>query len=626
MSQISQATENYVLDKDDPNVKEISDSYLVKMLWHFLKPFVWQLLGVFVLLITVSSLQLVLPYLVKIAVDGPITEGNLQGIMPIGAIYLSAVSGFFVLRFVYLYWLATIGQSALLTIRQELFEHIIKQDMRYFNVTPVGKIVSRMSNDIEAMTELLSTSIVLVAANMVTLAGIIMVMMWMNWRLAMISLAVIPIMIITSIFFRTKIRPIAMRVHQISAAYQAFLNEQFSGMLVVQLFNRQGKTREDFSIINKDYFDSHMGLRDTHTYYASILQLMTTFGLALVLWGGGRGVLSAWSGVTIGVLIAFIEYVRQSFDPITQLAEQFGQIQTAFSAGERIARMLSIEPMVKESDNPKPFNQDKQFVHFNDVTFGYDPANPVLKNISLSIEHGQKVAIVGATGAGKTTLVKLLARYYDVNDGGIEISGIDLRDLSLADLRRLVAVVPQDPYCFNGTIGDNLRLFNQNISEEQMKAASEFACAQPFIDKLPNGFDYELLPGGANLSQGQRQLLALARALIHSPDSILVLDEATSSIDTETEALIQQGMTQVLENRTSLIIAHRLSTVRDADRIIVVKQGNIIEDGTHDELLEVGGLYAQLYYRQFADPDASIDDLLKQGDDGDKKKNCKKAG
>ncbi|MDQ7033919.1 MAG: ABC transporter ATP-binding protein [Anaerolineae bacterium] len=375
MSQISQATENYVLDNQDTKVKAISDSFLVKMLWRFLKPYSWQLLGVFALLITVSSLQLVLPYLVKIAVDGPITEGNLQGIMPIGAAYLGAVAAFFVLRFVYLYWLATIGQSALLTIRQELFEHIIKQDMRYFNVTPVGKIVSRMSNDIEAMTELLSTSIVLVAANMVTLAGIIMVMLWMNWRLALISLAVIPIMIVTSLFFRNKIRPIAMRVHQISAAYQAFLNEQFSGMLVVQLFNRQDKTREDFSIINKDYFESHMGLRDTHTYYASILQLMTTFGLALVLWGGGYGVLTAWAGVTIGVLIAFIEYVRQSFDPITQLAEQFGQIQTALSAGERIARMLAVEPMVKESDNPKRFNQSKQYVHFNDVTFGYDPAN-----------------------------------------------------------------------------------------------------------------------------------------------------------------------------------------------------------------------------------------------------------
>ena len=626
MSEISQATENYVLDDSEPKVKSISDSFLVRMLWRFLKPFAWQLVGVFLLLIMVSGLELLMPYLVKMAVDGPISEGNLRGIMPIGAGFMGAVIGVFVLRYIYLYWLAAIGQNALLTIRQELFEHIIKQDMRYFNVTPVGKIVSRMSNDIEALTELLSTSIVLVAANMITLAGIVLVMLWMNWRLALISLAVIPVMILTSMFFRNKIRPIAMRVHQISAAYQAFLNEQFSGMLVVQLFNRQDKTREDFSTINQDYFDSHMGLRDTHTYYASILQLMTTFGLALVLWGGGKGVVDAWTGVTIGVLIAFIEYVRQSFDPITQLAEQFGQIQTALSAGERIARMLAIEPTVKESANPKRISDPKQVVNFNNVVFGYDPTNPVLRNIDLQIEHGQKVAIVGATGAGKTTLVKLLARYYDVDDGGIEVSGVDIRDMSMADLRRFVAVVPQDPYCFNGTIADNLRLFNPDVTEEQMQAAVEFACAQPFIEKLPGGFDYELLPGGANLSQGQRQLLALARALIHSPESILVLDEATSSIDTETEELIQKGMGQVLEGRTSLIIAHRLSTVRDADRILVMKNGKIIEDGTHDELLELGGMYAGLYYRQFADPTASIDDLIAQSDEDDKKKGRKKAG
>jgi ATP-binding cassette subfamily B protein len=314
--------------------------------------------------------------------------------------------------------------------------------------------------------------------------------------------------------------------------------------------------------------------------------------------------------VTIGLLIAFVEYVRQSFEPVVQLSEQFAQIQTALSAGERIARMLQVESSVKESPNPVQITHFDQSVRFENVSFGYDPDHPVLRDLTLEIKPGQRVAIVGATGAGKTTLVKLLARFYDVTAGSILISGVDVRDLPLNDLRRFVSVVPQDPYCFNGTIGDNLRLFSDQITLEQMERAAQISCASKFIDRLPDRYNYALLPGGSNLSQGQRQLLALARALVHSPESVLVLDEATSSIDTETEAMIQEGLEHVLKGRTSLIIAHRLSTVRDADRIIVLRNGAIIEDGTHDELLVLGGMYAQLYFRQFAEPEASIDDLI----------------
>jgi len=324
-------------------------------------------------------------------------------------------------------------------------------------------------------------------------------------------------------------------------------------------------------------------------------------------------VLAGWEGVTIGLLVAFIEYVRLSFDPILQLSEQFAQIQTGFSAGERIARMLDSEPSVAEPEKPVTIDDFKQSVKFTDVTFAYKDGHPVLNNINLEIEAGQRIAIVGATGAGKTTLVKLLARYYDVTDGSIEVSGVDLRELSLADLRRFVSLVPQDPYIFNGTIADNLRLFDDSITLEQMQHAAEIARAKPFIDKMPQSYDFELLPGGRNLSQGQRQLLALARALIHSPESILILDEATSSIDTETEAYIQEGLERVLENRTSLTIAHRLSTVRDADRILVMQAGHIIEDGSHDDLLALGGMYATLYYRQYTDPNASIDELIEKG-------------
>lgn len=584
------------IDEKQKNVP-ITDRYLTRMLWRFIKPYWWQLLAVFVLLMIVSGLDLLLPYLIQQAVDGPLTTGILDDLMPIGLFYLGTVFTLFAVRFAYTYWLQTIGQNALVNLRQTLFEHIIRQDLNYFNKTPVGKIVSRMSNDIEALMELLSTSIVMVASSTLTLIGLIIVMFALNWRLALISLAVIPIMTIVSFYFRSKIRDIASRFHKIMADYQAFLNEQFNGMLVVQLFGRQGRTITDFERVNRDYFDAHMSLRDIYTYFASFLQIMTTIGLALVLYGGGYGVLAEWA--TLGTLIAFIEYSRRSFEPILQLSEQFAQIQSAFSAGERIAQMLMVEPSVQEPQTPAKIDKFQQSIELKDVSFAYKDGHPILRNINLRIEPGQRIAIVGATGAGKTTLVKLLARYYDVQEGAIAISGVDIRELSTPDLRRFVSVVPQNPYCFNGTIADNLRLFDPDVTYDQMKQAAETASAAPFIERLPEQYDYELLPGGGNLSHGQRQLLALARALIHSPESILVLDEATSNIDTETEEYIQQGLERILKNRTSITIAHRLSTVRDADRILVMKQGRIIEDGNHDELLAIDGVYAQLYRRQF---------------------------
>ncbi|MGF1507039.1 MAG: ABC transporter ATP-binding protein, partial [Anaerolineae bacterium] len=589
-TEASAITERYTRPAEaDHTDLSITDSYLTQMLWRFLKPYRWQILGVLALMFAASGLTLLLPYLIRQAVDGPITSGDLSGLLPLGVVYALAIFGIFGLQFGYVYWLQTIGQNALVNIRQDLFEHIIRQDLAYFHQTPVGKIVARMSNDIEALTELMSTSIIMVISNLITLGGIVIVMFLLNWRLAMVSLAIIPVMLGASLFFRVHIRGVASQFHRIIAAYQAFLNEHFNGMLVVQLFGQQRRVRDNFQTILDDYYNAHLGLRDMWMVYSAVLQILMTIGMALVLWGGGRGALAGWA--TLGTLIAFIDYVRRSFTPIQELSMQYAQIQTAFSAGERIARMLSVQPTVRPPAEPTSFEDFDQSIDFDSVSFSYKPDSPVLREINLHIEPGQRVAVVGATGAGKTTLVKLLARYYDVVEGAIRVGGVDVRDLATADLRRYVSVVPQDPYCFNGTIAANLRLFVEDLTGEQMREAAAITCADRFIDRLPGGYDFELLPGGANLSQGQRQLLALTRALIHSPESILVLDEATSSIDTETEALIQQGLERVLAERTSVIIAHRLSTVRDADRILVMRQGQIIEDGSHDELLAAGGVY-----------------------------------
>lgn len=582
---------------------EFTDRRLVLMLGQFLTPYWLSILLVFIMLIVVTAVGLLPPYLTQLAVDGPILEGDTNGVVVLGVLYLLTIPTTFALQFGYVYLLQTVGQNALLDLRQRLFEHILKQDMRFFNTTPVGQIVSRLSNDIEALTELFSTSIVMVVSSFVQLVGLIIAMFLLNWRLAIISLAVLPIMMGVTAFFRKRIRNTSNRLHRVVADYLAFTNEQFNGMLIVQLFGRQGLSRAEFDTLNLEYKHVHEHLRDHYTWFANALQLLMAVGLAVVLYGGGQGLIAEWA--TLGMVIAFIQYTRRTFTPIMMLSEQFSQIQTALAAGERIARMLKVEPEIQDPIDSKVIaDSAEKNVVFENVEFAYEPDAPVIRGLTLNIPAKQTVAIVGATGAGKTSLAGLLARFYDVVNGRILINGVDVREFSHEELRKHVSVVPQSPYCFNGTIADNLRLFDPTISDEQMIQAAKTARAHDFIERLPGAYNFMLLPGGANLSQGQRQLLALARALIHNPNSVLVLDEATSNIDTETERLIQEGLTHVLANRTSIIIAHRLSTVRDADRIIVMRRGKIVEEGTHDTLLLKNGVYAKLYYSQFAEQSA----------------------
>lgn len=577
----------------------VSDRYLYWMLATFLRPYIPHFLLIGVMLLGVTMLSLIPPLLIQRAVDGPISTGDLNGLVPLAVIYTLCVPGIFGLRFAYTYLLQTVGQNALVAIRQRLFEHVLTLDMRYFNSTPVGQIVSRLTSDVEAMTELLSTSIVMVLSNGITLVGIVLAMLLLNWKLALFGLAVLVPMVMATIYFRRGIRESSTRLHRIAADYLAFSNEHFSGMLIVQLFGRQKQTIDEFDGLNSAHRDTHMVLRDIYTRYSSFNMSLSALGLVFVLLGGVWGIQNGWA--TLGVMLAMIQYTRRSFEPILMLAEQFSQIQMALSAGERMARLLKVESSITEPAQPVKVDGREKSVTLDHIRFGYDPDVPVIRGIDLYIPPRQRVAIVGATGAGKTSLAGLIARFYDVNDGRVLINGVDVRDLNTADLRKLVMVVPQTPYCFHGTIAENLTLFDPTISREAMREACEVACAAPFIEQLPDTYDFKLLPGGANLSHGQRQLLALARALLHSPDSILVLDEATSNIDTETELLIQRGLERILSGRTSIVIAHRLSTIRDSDRILVMRRGEVIEDGTHDELLALGGLYATLYERQFAE-------------------------
>jgi ATP-binding cassette subfamily B protein len=587
-----------LVSEADSEAGTITDRHLYWMLGQILRPHLGAIAAVFAMLLAVSALTVTMPILVQQAVDGPIAQQRLEGLIPLGIAYFSLIGLIFGLRFAYTFVLQTVGQKALVTLRQRLFEHILRQDTAFFNTTPVGQLVSRMTNDVEALTELLSTSIVMVVSQLLTLVGVVVIMLVLNWRLALLSIAVMPIAIAATIYWRRRIRRASSEYHGVVARYLAFLNEQFNGMTIVQLFGQQAASRAGFDVLNRAHRDVHMRLRDYYTIYSSILQFTTSAGLALLLYGGGQGVLAGWA--SLGMLIAFIEYSRRWFEPLLLLSEQIAQIQTALAAGERIARMLRVEPHLVDAPDPVHIAPDApKTIAFEGVSFGYTDDETVLRDVSLHIPAGQRVAIVGATGAGKTSLAGLLARFYDVNAGRVTINGHDVRAIATANLRELVTVVPQNPYCFDGTIADHLRLFNPAVQRAHMTEAARLVGAAAFIERLPGGYDYRLLPGGANLSYGQRQLLAFARALVHSPHSVLVLDEATSSIDTETEALIQAGLKRLLAGRTSIIIAHRLSTVRDADRILVMRRGQIVEDGSHRDLIARGGLYARLVERQF---------------------------
>lgn len=572
------------------------DTALFELLGSSLRPY-WRWMTVAaILMLTVAGMNVVPPYLLQQAIDGPLNSGDMQALWRITILYGLTAIGLFIFTFAYTYCLQFAAQRALADLRTRLFDHIFRQDHAFLTGTSTGDLVTRLSSDIDNINQVLSSSIVVILVEGLTFIVLMWVMFATNWRLALIAIIVMPVLAIVTRYFRQRIRRSSSGERRAMALISSFLNEHLHGMTVVQLFGREDESEEEFDAYNSRYRQALVNLRYHSAVFLAVQEVLAAVGVGILLYGGGRGVLAGWA--TLGMLVAFFQYSQRAFQPILNLSQQYNAIQIALGAAERIYRMLKTEPKVKNVADPIALTEVRGDITFQDVRFSYVPDEPVLRGVNLSIAAGQSVAIVGATGAGKSSLASLLARYYDPQDGAVLLDGIDLRRLSLADLRRVVVVVPQDPICIAGSIRRNIRLYRDDISDEDVRRAAEFTNAAHFIEQLPGGYDFQLAPGGANLSQGQRQLLALARALALSPNAVLVLDEATSSIDTATEALIQEALERILRTRTSLVIAHRLSTVRNADRIIVMEQGKVVEDGSHAELLERDGFYAALHQHQ----------------------------
>ena len=595
------------------------DARLMRRLLHYLRPYRYQVAVAVMILVASSLFQVVGPWLTQIAIDDVIPNGNASLLATLAAVYLASVVAGAALLYVQSVLTTWLGQRVMYDLRTEIFGKLQRLDLGFYDRNPVGRLMTRITSDVETLNELFSSGVVAVFGDLFTLGFIVSAMLYMDWRLALITFSVLPFVVLTAFLFRAKLRGAYRDIRVRLARINAYLHERITGMVVVKLFNREQHDARRHATINQDYLEAHLRSITYYALFFPVIELFTAIALALIIWRGGASMLEG--AVTVGVLAAFIQYARRFFRPIQDLSEKYNLLQSAMASSERIFKLIDRDIEIVDPPNPVALKRPvRGEIEFQGVWFAYgkraeketeDQATAddgtdddgnwdwVLKDVSFRAAPGERLAIVGHTGAGKTTIIHLLMRFYKPQRGRILLDGELIDRLRLDELREHVGLVLQDVFLFSQDVAHNIRLGAQDITDDRVREAAERIGAAPFIERLTDGYDQELGERGATLSVGERQLVSFARALAFDP-LVLVLDEATSSVDSEIEAKIEEATNALMAGRTSIVIAHRLSTVLGADHIVVLHHGTLCEEGTHEELLEHGGLYARLHELQFA--------------------------
>lgn len=581
--------------QDDKLYKQL-DVSLLRRLLKYLQPYVrWIGVGFFLALIS-SSLPPLRPYLTKIAIDNYVITSDGDGLLKITLLIIGVMILASVVQYSLTYLMQWIGQKVLLDIRLAVFKHIQRFSLQYYDTTPVGRLITRVTNDVEALNELFSSGVVLIIADALLIIAIVCFMLLTSWKLTIATIAVLPLLFIATTIFRRKVRVVYAQIRTQIARMNSFLNEYITGATTIQLFSREKTQFDTFNEIN----DAHTKLQlRSVTFYARffpVVEMIGSLALSIIIWFAARTIFSG--EMTVGVLIAFMQYSEMFFRPIRDLTEKYNTLQSAMAAAERIFGLLDTENAIADSSDATTITSFNHSIEFKNVSFSYDGKIPILKNLNFTLLKGETIAIVGATGSGKSSIINILCRFYDFQEGDILIDGISIRSITQESLRSRIALVLQDVFLFSRSVGENISLGREFVSETEIRDAAEALGAAEFIEQLPESYETQMIERAANLSVGQKQLISFSRALASNPD-ILILDEATSSIDTETEQIIERSIDRMLEGRTSIVIAHRLSTIQRADKIVVLHQGEIREIGSHQELLALNGLYAKLHQLQY---------------------------
>ncbi len=574
------------------------DSKLMKRLLSYIRPYKKYVIFAILLNIIVAALGPLRPYLTKIAVDKYIANSDYHGLFIISLLLLGSLFLQAAIQYFLTYYTQYLGQKTIYDLRTQLFKHTQRLALKYFDKTPIGRIVTRVTNDVEALNQLFSSGIVMVFSDVFIIIWILAFMFFMDVKLSLVTLSVLPVLIYGTFLFRKKVRESYRDVRLHLARLNSYMQEHVTGMNVVQIFRKEKDELNHFAKINDDYRQANIRSIFYYAIFYPGVEILSSIAIGLIIWYGGGEVVQ--SSLTVGVLFAFLQYTEMFFRPIRDLSEKYNIMQTAMASSERIFKLLDNKTFVNNPENPKNLEKIKGQIEFKDVCFAYNKDEYVLKNISFKINPGETVAIVGHTGAGKTSIINILTRYYDIQKGSILIDGTDIRELDKKDLRKFISIVLQDVYLFSGTIKSNINMSNDEISLDKVIESAKIVGADKFINDLPGKYDEIVKERGATLSVGQKQLISFARALAYDPQ-ILILDEATSSVDTETEILIQKAIEKLLVGRTAIVIAHRLSTIQSADKIIVLHKGEIRETGNHQELLAKRGIYYKLYQLQYKD-------------------------